>query len=132
MRSLGWGRKLAAATGIGLLCALPFSPVLAVQAASNLAPSGLSALGPGLGSPAVADTKPTCKPDKDNDFDNDAESDNNANDDKTDKDDKGNDKCPPPVVPEAPLAALLPISAGVVIGTAYLVIRLRGRNSAAG
>lgn len=132
MRALGWVRNVAAATGIGVLFALPFAPALAVQAASNLAPSGLSAPDPALAAPADADTKPTCKPDKDNDFDNNAESDNNGNDDKDDKDDKGNDKCPPPVVPEAPLAALLPLSAGVVIGTAYVVMRLRDRSSAAG
>jgi hypothetical protein len=42
-----------------------------------------------------------------------------------------NPHCPPPVVPEAPMAILLPLSAGAVLGVAYLFIRRRsGTNPA--
>jgi hypothetical protein len=37
-----------------------------------------------------------------------------------------NPHCPPPVIPEAPLAVILPVSAGAVFGVAYLVMRRRG------
>lgn len=36
-----------------------------------------------------------------------------------------NPHCPPPVVPEAPVALLLPLSAAAVLGAAYLVSRRR-------
>jgi hypothetical protein len=37
-----------------------------------------------------------------------------------------NPHCPPPVIPEAPMAVMLPLSAGAVFGVAYLVMRRRG------
>jgi hypothetical protein len=37
-----------------------------------------------------------------------------------------NPHCPPPVIPEAPLAVMLPVSAGAIFGVAYLVMRRRG------
>jgi hypothetical protein len=36
-----------------------------------------------------------------------------------------NPHCPPPVVPEAPLAILLPLSAAAVLGATYFVTRRR-------
>jgi stringent starvation protein B len=115
--------KVAATAGVAVLIALPFTPVVAVWAASSGISSSISPV-------AAADPTKTCKPDKDNDYDNNQESDNNANDDKNDKDDKSNKECPPPVVPEAPLAVLLPLSAGIMISGTYVVMRLRGRSKA--
>jgi stringent starvation protein B len=115
--------KVAAGAGVLVLIALPFMPVVGVWAAS----SGIST---SVAPASAADPTKTCKPDKDNDFDNNQESDDNANDDKNDKDDKANKECPPPVVPEAPLAVLLPLSAGIMISGTYVVMRLRGRSKA--
>ncbi len=36
-----------------------------------------------------------------------------------------NPHCPPPVVPEAPLAILLPLSAGAMLGVVYFISRRR-------
>ena len=122
----GWSR-VAAAAGAAALVALCLTPALGVSAVSS---NPRSVVASSSGSWLAATQTPSCEPDGDNDFDNNQESDNNANDDQGDVDDKGNNECPPPVVPEAPLAALLPLSAGVLIGGTYLLMRLRGRNHA--
>ena len=100
--------KVAAAAGVAALVSLLFAPAIGALAAS---PSHSSLTTTSMG--VAADPGTTCKPDKNGDHPN------NDNDKK---------KCPPPVVPEAPLAALLPLSAGAVLGGAYLVMRLRGGN----
>ena len=105
-----------------VLIGLPFSPVLGVQAASDLHSGRVLAAG------TLRAADKDCKPDRDHDFDNNAEDDNNQGDDQNDQDDKDNNKCPPPVVPEAPLAVLLPLSAGVLLSGAYIAMRLRARN----
>jgi len=113
--TIRWSR-IAAIAGIAALVALPLMPTLSAWAASNpqpaIASSSLSERSAGL---VTADPPTTCKPDKNGDHFN---NDNDKN------------KCPPPVVPEAPLAALLPLSAGVMIGGAYVVMRLRDRQQA--
>lgn len=101
---------LLGGAAVAALVALPFTPVLGVLAASH--PTAIvSAEAPStVASGFAADAKSGCKPDKNGDHPN------NDNDKK---------KCPPPVVPEAPLAVLLPLSAGVMVGGAYVLIRLR-------
>lgn len=91
--------KTAASLFIAFLIAAPFTPVITSWASS--------------GSTQVLVADPTtCKPDNNGDHPN------NDNDKK---------KCPPPVVPEAPVAILLPISAGFLVGGTYLFMRLRSR-----
>jgi hypothetical protein len=117
MPSLIRRSTIAAVAGVAALVALPLTPALSVLAASNpqpvLASSSISQRS--AGGLAADPTTTTCKPDKNGDHFN---NDNDKN------------KCPPPVVPEAPSAALLPLSAGVMIGGTYLMMRLRGRNQA--
>ncbi len=114
MGSISRRSRIAAVAGVAALVALPFTPALSVWAASNpqtvIASNSISR---GVAGGVAADTKTTCKPD------------NNINTPNNDK-----NKCPPPVIPEAPLAALLPLSAGIMVGGTYLVMRLRGRNQA--
>lgn len=42
------------------------------------------------------------------------------------------DDCPPPVIPEAPMAALLPLGAGGLFAAAYIYIRRRNGAEVAG
>ena len=107
-------RLLGGAAVVGLL-AFQFTPVLSVLAVSNPTDLASTTAATGLAGGFAADPKSGCKPDKNGDHPN------NDNDKK---------KCPPPVVPEAPLAVLLPLSAGVMIGGAYALIRLRRGNEA--
>jgi len=110
MASVIRSSKMAAVAGVIALVALPLTPALNVLAASN----PQLVIGSGSESWLAADPTTTCKPDKNGDHFN---NDNDKN------------KCPPPVVPETPLAALLPVTAGLMIGGTYVVMRLRGRNN---
>ena len=101
---------------VAAFLSLPFTPALVVMAA----PSATTAVTSTTNSSSIADgfasdPKSGCKPDNNGDHPN------NDNDKK---------KCPPPVVPEAPLAALLPLTAAAMVGGAYVLIRIRRGNSA--
>ena len=107
--------RLLGGAAVAVLVALPFTPALSVSAASNPTAIASTTASSGVAGGFAADPKSGCKPDKNGDHPN------NDNDKK---------KCPPPVVPEAPLAALLPLTAAAMVGGAYVLIRIR-RGSAA-
>ena len=111
-----------------MLLGLPFAPTLTVLAASGSPASlGSSTSGPFTASSIVCEDD--SDHDNDNVRDNDADADTENNDASDNDNDKNDDKnCPPPVVPEAPLAVLLPLSAGTIIAGAFVVTRLRSRS----
>ncbi len=122
MGSMHARSRTFAIAGLVALVALPLTPAMSAWAASSRVSQGVTPAA------ASAPAKKDCERDKDNDFDNNRETDTGANDDRDDRDDRGDKDCPPPVVPEAPLAVLLPLSAGVMIGGTYVVARLRSRS----
>jgi len=116
MGSVSRRARLLGLAAVAALLSVPFTRALIVLAAPS-APTALASTASwsSVASGLAADPKSGCKPDKNGDHPN------NDNDKK---------KCPPPVVPEAPLAALLPLTAAAMVGGAYVLIRLR-RGSAA-
>ena len=107
--------KRLSLAAVAALLSLPFTPALGVLAAPSALPAIASTTSwRGVATGLAADPKSGCKPDNNGDHPN------NDNDKK---------KCPPPVVPEAPLAALLPLTAAVMVGGAYVLLRIRRRSA---
>ena len=115
MGSVSRRARLSGLAAVAALLSLPFTPALVVLAAPSAPLAAASTTSwSGVASGMAATPKSGCKPDKNGDHPN------NDNDKK---------KCPPPVVPEAPLAALLPLTAAVMVGGAYVLFRIRRGSS---
>ena len=106
---------------LGFAAALALGPALSVLPASA---------GAGTSVAAIAAAEPKCTPQAQASVKDDGDNDAGDNDDNQNEDNDDN-QCPPPVVPEAPLAVLLPLSAGAVFSVAYFVYRRRSDSPAA-
>jgi hypothetical protein len=123
-------------SGFGRRSALVFAAAIALTPALTILPASASVSGNGhpfaaaTSVAAIAAAEPKCTPEAQASVRDDGDNDNGDNDDNQ-NDDNDDNQCPPPVVPEAPLAVLLPLSAGAVFSVVYFVYRRRSDSPAA-
>jgi hypothetical protein len=106
------------------------APALTALPASAAVSGNGQAFGARTSVPVIAAAEPKCTPQAQASVKDDGDDDAGDNDDNQNEDNDDN-QCPPPVVPEAPLAVLLPLSAGAVFSVAYFVYRRRSDSPAA-